>query len=84
MKLSEVKYKKCKCGRSYPMAHWIKPSPEVIIKERPDEYVAHRNPICNPCARRFIEKLYKKRMRGSKLSADDVARQRKLERMVEV
>jgi len=82
MKLSEVKYQKCKCGRIYPMAHWIKQSAEEFIKLRPNEYVAHQNPICNPCARSFIEKLDKKRENGSKLSSDEVNRYKKLERMV--
>jgi hypothetical protein len=49
MKLSEIKYRRCKCGTRFPLAS-LK-SPKITDSEEvlPDEYVAHENKMCRPC-----------------------------------
>jgi len=49
MKLSEIEYRRCKCGIKFPLAS-LKSQKNTASKEvLPDEYVAHENKMCRPC-----------------------------------
>jgi len=48
MNLSEIRYRQCECGKSFPLAHWI---------EKQDRYVMHNNELCSPCMRKYIQHI---------------------------
>jgi len=62
MTLDQVKYARCHCRKSYPLAHWKQ---QKYLhdgeRRRPDEYVKHNNIACVPCLRKELEKLDRKR-----------------------
>jgi len=51
MKLDKVKYARCDCGKSYPLAHCIIGQKTGSGKPRADRYIAHKNMACVPCLR---------------------------------
>jgi len=51
MKLDKVKYARCDCGKSYPLAHCIIGTKTGSGETRPDKYIAHKNEACVPCLR---------------------------------
>lgn len=52
VELDDIKYARCKCGRSYPLASFVPPTKAFAGKNRPaDTYEAHQNTMCQPCLR---------------------------------
>jgi len=51
MKPEQIKYARCVCGRSYPLAHCIIGTPTGSGRLRKERYVAHKNLACVPCLR---------------------------------
>jgi len=57
MKLEQVKYTRCDCGKSYPLAHCIIGQKTGSGKPRADRYIAHKNVACVPCLRKAKMKI---------------------------
>jgi len=57
MKLEDVKYTRCSCGRSYPLAHCKVGVPTGSGRMQADRYIKHKNQKCVPCLRNAFLKI---------------------------
>ena len=77
MKLDKVKYARCDCGKSYPLAHCIIGTKTGSGKTRPDNFIAHKNVACVPCLRKAKMKI-ERASKGRPTTAEESAKWRML------
>jgi len=82
MNLDDVKYRRCDCGKSYGLAHWI---PQKINSQnfgpKPDEFKRHKNRRCACCIRKEIA-MVSHVLKGEVMTREARARCAKLQKML--